>query len=252
MLPIKLLADLSSAIITDEHELQLKEAFGDTSHELILEVVRTSWTLTYDVPGNYSKARCAQGHIGDKNGPEAEVMFTQEQDAAVKALSHGDTIRIHARYDHFDKLRRRACFLDLGSDLTPITDKALLTLPEPEPGPLHHYLANLLAIAYSDGELSPSEDNELDKVLSRLGASARDLDTAFNIVSAGNYQGQLAGTYSEQVANVEDMMRVCMADGEIKEEEQQWITYFSGLVGLSQEQIDKLYHSLDASICAHS
>ena len=28
------------------------------------------------------------------------------------------------------------------------------------------------------------------------------------------------------------MMRVCMADGEIKEEEQQWITYFSGLVGL--------------------
>ena len=72
MLPIKLLADLSSAIITDEHELQLKEAFGDTSHELVLEVVRTSWTLTYDVPGNYSKARCAQGHI-DKN-VSAEVM----------------------------------------------------------------------------------------------------------------------------------------------------------------------------------
>ena len=70
--------------------------------------------------------------------------------------------------------------------------KALSTLPQPKPGPLHNYLANLLSIAYSDGELSPNEDNELDKVLSRLGASARDLDTAFNIVASGNYQGHLS------------------------------------------------------------
>ena len=47
------------------------------------------------------------------------------------------------------------------------------------------------------------------------------------------------------------MMRVCMADGEIKEEEQQWITYFSGLLAKSGTN-DKLCHSLDASICADS
>lgn len=252
MTPTELLTGLNSAAFTAENELQLREAFGDISHELALEVVRTSWTLTYDVPENYTGARCVQGYLGDKNGPEAEVMFTKDQDAAVQALSRGDSIRIYAWYNHFDKLFSRACFLDAGSDLTPIRDKALSNLPEPKPGPLHNYLANLLSIAYADGELSPNEDAELNKLLSRLGASARDLDTAFNIVSAGNYQGQLVGTYSEQVANIEDMMRVCMADGEIKEEEQQWITYFSGLVGLNQEQIDKLYHSLDASICADS
>ena len=47
-------------------------------------------------------------------------------------------------------------------------------------------------------------------------------------------------------------MRVCMADGEIKEPEQQWITYFSGLVGLNQDQVDKVFQSLDASISANT
>ena len=128
MTPTELLTGLNSAAFTAENELHLREAFGDISHELALEVVRTSWTLTYDVPENYTGARCVQGYLGDKNGPEAEVMFTKDQDAAVQALSRGDSIRIYAWYNHFDKLFSRACFLDAGSDLTPIRDKALSNL----------------------------------------------------------------------------------------------------------------------------
>lgn len=248
MNPFDRLKDLTAAAFTAETERHLKESFGETEHELDLEVVRTSWTLTYDVPEAYTGARCIQGHIGDSNGPEAEVMFTKEQDAGVQALSRGDTVRIHAWYNHFDNLFGRACFLDSGSDLTPRPETPAPMAPLPEPGPLHSYLANLLAIAYADGALSAGEDAELNQVLTRIGASTRDLDTAFKLVAAGNYQGQLAGTYSEQVANLEDMMRVCMADGDIEDPEQQWITYFAGLIGLDQTQVDKLFQNLNASI----
>ncbi len=248
MNPSELLENLTAAAFTAETERQLQDAFGEDTHELDLEVVRTSWTLTYDVPEAYTGARCVQGHLGGGNGPEAEVMFTKKQDAAVQALSRDDTVHVRARYNHFDKLFSRACFLDAGSDLTPLVDPPRPATPLPEPGPLHNYLANLLAVAYADGEFSAGEDAELNRVLLRLGATARDLDCAFNLVAEGNYQGQLAGTYSEQVANIEDMMRICMADGDIESSEQQWITYFAGLTGLSQEQVDKVYENLNNTI----
>ena len=252
---IKIIQNLSPDGLNNDEEQQLGSSLEGTTHAITLYVVRNSWTLTYDVPEDYQRGRCICGHLGDKTGPEVEVMFHNSRKKEIEGFRHGDLVNVNVRYCKFDNLYRRVCFIDSEEELGNPISKGTKAAPETataqlsqEPKPLHYYLANILIVAYADGNLCPEEDAVLNKILENLGAATCDLDLAFKIVESGDYQGKTVGTFSEQVRNLEDMMRICMADGEIHENENQWISYFAGLIGLEQSHLDRLYEHLDSTI----
>ncbi|MBT3467735.1 MAG: hypothetical protein HOD72_07675 [Opitutae bacterium] len=235
-----------------EDEQKLDDALGKDTHEIILYVVRNSWTLTYDVPEDYRKGRCICGNLTNNAGPEVEVMFHNSRKSEIEEVNTGERLRLNVRYSKFDNLYRRTSFIEAPEDIdNPITRVVTQENPQKQPiapSSTHHYLANILTIAYADGNLCPEEDAVLDTILTSLGANIQDMDLALQIASKEGFQGKIVGTFSEQVRNLEDMMRICMADGKVHENENQWISYFAGLIGLDQPQMDKLYQNLDSSI----
>lgn len=243
MNPAEILKDINAANFTTEQERVLAETLGAEDCEMVVHIVRTSWILSYEVPDEYRGGRCIQGHMDSPNGPEVEVMFPHSRDAEVQKLSRGDRLELSVRYNHFDKLFSRACFLDIGSNLCPVPEEF-----SEDPGPLHYYLANLLAIAYADGHLCPSEDEELNKVLKKLDAKMQDMNIAYSLIAGGDYACKVVGSFAQQVQNLEDMMRVCLADGELHDYEQQWITHFSGLIAVDQYCLDKIFKNLDQEL----
>lgn len=235
-----------------EDEQKLDDALGKDSHEIILYVVRNSWTLTYDVPEDYRKGRCICGNLTNNAGPEVEVMFHNSRKSEIEKVKTGERLRLNVQYSKFDNLYRRTSFIEAPEDIeNPIARVVAQEKTQEQartPSAVHHYLANILTIAYADGNLCLKEDAVLDTILTSIGASIQDLDLALQIASTEGFQGKIVGTFSEQVRNLEDMMRICMADGEVHENENQWISYFAGLIGLDQPQMDKLYQNLDSSI----
>ena len=235
-----------------EDEQKLDDALGKDTHEIVLYVVRNSCTLTYDVPEDYRNGRCICGNLTNNAGPEVEVMFHNSRKSEIEEVKTGERLRLNVRYSKFDNLYRRTSFIEAPEDVdNPIARVTAQETPNKQTiatSAIHHYLANILTIAYADGNLSPKEDAVLDTILSSLGANIQDMDLALQIASKEGFQGKIVGTFSEQVRNLEDMMRICMADGEVHENENQWISYFAGLIGLDQPQMDKLYQHLDSSI----
>lgn len=235
------LKEINIAKFTPEQEKNLKETLGGQDYEIGFHVIRNSWILSYEVPQEYHGGRCIQGNLEGPDGPEAEVMFPHSRDREVQKISRGDSLRLQVRYNHFDKLFSRACFLDLGSVLVSDSIKSL-----GDPTPVHYYLANILAIVYSDGKLAPEEDQMLKQIKDRLKLKQNDLDIALKLIANGDYDCKLVGSYSQQIQNLEDMLRICLSDGELHDYEQQWVTYFSGMIGLDQATLDQIYQSLEA------
>jgi uncharacterized tellurite resistance protein B-like protein len=235
------LKEINIAKFTPEQEKNLKETLGGQDYEIGFHVIRNSWILSYEVPQEYHGGRCIQGNLEGPDGPEAEVMFPHSRDREVQKISRGDSLRLQVRYNHFDKLFSRACFLDLGSVLVSDSIKSL-----GDPTPVHYYLANILAIVYADGKLAPEEDQMLKQIKDRLKLKQNDLDIALKLIANGDYDCKLVGSYSQQIQNLEDMLRICLSDGELHDYEQQWVTHFSGMIGLDQATLDQIYQSLEA------
>jgi uncharacterized tellurite resistance protein B-like protein len=248
----ELIKDIEPNGSSREDEQKLLDALGEEAHEIILYVVRNSWTLTYDVPKDYLTGRCICGNLTNNAGPEVEVMFHNARESEIEKIKKGERLRLNVQYSKFDNLYRRTSFIEAPEDIeNPIVKVVDLENPQEQPitpSAIHHYLANILTIAYADGNLCPEEDAVLDTILTSLGAKIQDMDLALQIASKEEFQGKIVGTFSEQVRNLEDMMRICIADGEVHENENQWISYFAGLIGLDQPQMDKLYQNLDSSI----
>jgi uncharacterized tellurite resistance protein B-like protein len=238
---IDTLKGINVAQFTPEQEKQLKLTLENDNFEIHFHVIRNSWILSYDVPDEYHGGRCIQGHLESPDGPEAEVMFPHSRDSEVQKISRGDCLNLHVRYNHFDKLFSRACFLDQGSVLVP-DSKGFSR----EPSARHYYLANILAIAYADGQLVPEEDKVILAIQNRLKVSPEDRNIAYHLIAEGDYGCQVVGSYSQQIQNLEDMVRVCLADGELHDYEQQWITHFSSMIGLDQSTLDKVYENLSS------
>ena len=238
--PVEILKDINAAQFSTDQERELKQVLGAQDFTIVVFIVRTSWILSYDIPDEYRGGRCIQGHINSPNGPEVEIMFPHSRDAEVQQLKRNERLELNVRYNHFDKLFSRASFLDIGSNLCPVPEEF-----SEEPDSVHYYLANLLSIAFADGHLCESEKEELDKILDKLNARKKDFNIAYNLIANGEYDCRVVGSYAQQVQNLEDMMRVCLADGELHDYEQQWITHFSGMIGMDQNGLDQIYKHLD-------
>ena len=108
------------------------------------------------------------------------------------------------------------------------------------PDDVPQYLANTIFVARTDGLLTPAEESALANVAAEIGAKKRDIQNARTRAADGAFQPQPRGRYSQQIANLEDMIFVALADGAVQDAERRAIVAFAREIGATQEQIDRV------------
>ncbi|MCK4626343.1 MAG: hypothetical protein KAV00_13580 [Phycisphaerae bacterium] len=102
------------------------------------------------------------------------------------------------------------------------------------------YLANVLYVARADGTLHPNEENTAEEIRAELKAKKRDFNQAQKMVSDPNFSLKAVGRYSEKIRNIEDMVFLAFADGELAESEKGLIVQFAREIGITQKQINEV------------
>jgi len=107
------------------------------------------------------------------------------------------------------------------------------------------YLANVILIAHADNALSPREQGALEQIRTAIGAKKGELTKATKLVESNSYTLTKVGRFSDQIRNLEDMLYLCLVDGELADDETKIITEYCKLISISQEQLDLLVSEAD-------
>ena len=99
------------------------------------------------------------------------------------------------------------------------------------------YLANIIKIAQMDGKLDPREQDAIGDICRRLGAEENDLAEAIKKVAQGKHPMTPVGRFSDKIRNLEDMLFVAMADGELSKPEKDEMLAFVKKISITQDQI---------------
>lgn len=102
------------------------------------------------------------------------------------------------------------------------------------------FFANIALVAHADGKLTPSELGQLEAVRSDLKIKKSDFSKSMALVAAGGYSLTPVGSFSDQVRNLELMLRVAYAGDDLDDSESEIIAKFCILIGVTQEQIDRI------------
>ena len=102
------------------------------------------------------------------------------------------------------------------------------------------YLANVAMISAVDGQLSPLEAKAIEDVRQEIDASKNDLNAALQAVARGDYQIRPVGRLSEKVRNLEDMVFVSLADGDLSKAEKPEILSFAKAIKINQNQLTQI------------
>ena len=105
---------------------------------------------------------------------------------------------------------------------------------------LEKYYANIFAVAAADGQRTAGEDTILETVRKALKIKKSILVSAENAVQNGSHQLTPVGTFANQVDNLEQMVAVALADGELNGTEATLVATFARAIGLTQEQMDSI------------
>lgn len=100
------------------------------------------------------------------------------------------------------------------------------------------YLANLWLIARADKALSDQEKALIDQVQKSIQGKRSHNTAAQKAVETGGYSLSKAGSFADQVQNLEDMVAIALADSDLEQAEADVIASFCRLVGIQQEQLD--------------
>lgn len=103
-----------------------------------------------------------------------------------------------------------------------------------------YYLANVLSIAKVDGKVPAGESLALRAIVKRIGANDQDLADAARLLGSGSYRVQLPDVPSERMANIQDMVMVALADGDVSPDESAPIEKAVKRLGFSQVDIDMI------------
>ena len=102
------------------------------------------------------------------------------------------------------------------------------------------YLANVVFVAFIDNTLSPRESAALEEIRKIIDAKKGQLTSAQKAVESGSYVFAKVGSFAEQVRNLEDMLFVALADSNLAARESELVSNFCQLIGIYQDQLDKL------------
>lgn len=113
----------------------------------------------------------------------------------------------------------------------------MFPLSEPD---LVKYYANIYAVAHADGTLSGGEAALLENLRKELKIKKTMAIAAEKSVEDGTFVLSPVGTWANQVDNLERMLCIALADGDLDEAETRLVATFANAIGLTQEQMDAL------------
>ncbi len=99
------------------------------------------------------------------------------------------------------------------------------------------YLANVILISAADGVLSDDEGQAIEKIRQEIGAEEEQLKQALEAVAQGRHTVKPVGRFSDRVRNLEDMVFVSLADGEMSQAEKPELLSFAKQIKVTQAQI---------------
>lgn len=102
------------------------------------------------------------------------------------------------------------------------------------------FLANIIAVAHANGQLSAGENAQLETIRTEFNFKKGDFSKAVKLVEQGQYQLTPVGSFADQVANLECILRVAYADDELEQVETDLIAGFCEKIGIYQDQLDRL------------
>lgn len=100
------------------------------------------------------------------------------------------------------------------------------------------YLANVLSIAGVSGRVTDAEMVALRQAAERVGATARDAAAARQLLNTGHFEPALMRDQDIRIANLEDMLAVAFADGQIEDGESEPIEKLAAAMNYSQTDVD--------------
>jgi hypothetical protein len=110
------------------------------------------------------------------------------------------------------------------------------------------FLANIVLVARAKGKLSASELGHLEAIRTELRIKKSEFNAAVRLVEQGNHKLTPVGTFSDQVRNLELMLRVAYADDDLNEAEAALANDFCKTVGIYQDQFERLRAEVLASL----
>ena len=102
---------------------------------------------------------------------------------------------------------------------------------------LIQYLANILLVGSADDKVVPAEGEATELIMNEIGATLDDLEKAAKFINDGSKRITPTGRLSDRVRNLEDMVLVAVADGELPEKEKRALLAFAKEIGLDREQV---------------
>lgn len=118
------------------------------------------------------------------------------------------------------------------------------------------FIANIAAIVNADNILHPREMIQCEKIRERFKFTKTEWKNGEKLASAPGFTFQKTGSFADCIQNLEMMLRVAYADGDLAEQEATKIEAFCKMIGISQEQLDCLNTDVltemaeETSICA--
>ncbi len=99
------------------------------------------------------------------------------------------------------------------------------------------YLANVIGLARTDGNVTPLETEALELVRKAIGARKTELNAAYRKAEADGFVPQVVGSWSDQIKNLESIIYVALVDGTLEGDEKQYVLSFARQVKITQDQL---------------
>jgi hypothetical protein len=100
------------------------------------------------------------------------------------------------------------------------------------------YLANVLCIAKVTGDVASTESLVLRSIVHGIGGTRDDVLAAGSMLAGGHYQLQIPETPAARIANLQDMVMVALADGDLSPLESDPIEKMAKAMGYGQTDMD--------------
>ena len=103
------------------------------------------------------------------------------------------------------------------------------------------YIANILKLVQTNGALQAQGQGALARVCQRLPVDQSTLDDAAGMLAGGDYVMTPVGRFSDKIQNLEDMLYVGLADGELSADEKKQVRTFMEKICIAQHQIKTIF-----------
>ncbi|MEW6249992.1 MAG: TerB family tellurite resistance protein [Planctomycetota bacterium] len=117
---------------------------------------------------------------------------------------------------------------------------------------LVQYLANVIHVVRADNQLTPAEQTAFAGVVAELGAKKKEQKDAERLAAQDEFQARPVSRYSDQIRNVEDMVYLALADGDLEQTEKARVVHFARDLGLTQDQVNRIVSEAKNRVAAQS